>query len=191
MYLKHQKYTACKATICLLALALLLGGCATHKYAQPHREKPRCLIPGSAAKHINISVNADGKPEFDNFVCPGGPHNNPGDICNGLNERPDIKFILTGPDARSWQFVDFQLSGNGLDWPGELPKGAYSDFEFGTDEALNEGRPFWSVTRNSMHVQNNNCHQFTVHYKLILENPETGERRIVDPIMDNTGSQLQ
>jgi hypothetical protein len=188
MYIKHQKFTACKASFCSLTLALFFCGCAV---AQNNSSKPACLMPGSAAKHIEIVVDADSKPEFaGGNACPGKAEAKAGDICMSINEKPDIKFTKTGEDKDQWEFIDFQLSGNGEDWPGDLPIGVYSDFEFGSDVSLQTGRPYKKVNGDFMHVQNNNCHEFTVHYRLTLQNSTTSEVVRLHPVMDNTGSQF-
>lgn len=188
MNIDQQQFNVCKATICPLMLVLLLGGCAIQKYSRPLS----CPHSGSADKHITIVVNDEDKPEFkDNHCPPSGPYNKPGDICNGLNIKPDIRFILTGGNASTWEFVDFRLSEDGENWPGNLPLGVASDFQFASTADLKAGRPEWTVTGNTMHIENNNCFEFTVYYRLLLENPATGERRLVDPIIDNTGNNLE
>jgi hypothetical protein len=188
MYLKQQKFTACKASVCSLTLALFFCGCAVAQNGPP---KPDCLVPGKAAKHIDILVDANSQPKFaGGNACPGKAGAKDGDICMSINEKPDIKFTKTGDDKDKWEFVEFQLSGNGVDWPGVLPAGVYSDFEFGSDTALQTGRPYWTVNGHYMHVQNNNCHEFTVHYRLILKNGTTDEVVVLHPVMDNTGTQI-
>lgn len=188
MNVKQHQFTACKATICSLTLALFFCGCAVAQNGPP---KPECLTPGNAAKHIDIVIEADSEPKFaGGNACPGKADAKAGDICMSINEKPDIKFTKTGDDKDKWEFVDFQLSGNGEDWPGDLPIGVYSDFEFGSDVALQTGRPHKNVNGYFMHVQNNNCHEFTVHYRVTLQNSATGEVVRLHPIMDNTGTQL-
>jgi len=152
--------------------------------------KPACLSPGSAAKHIDINVFSGSEPEFAAAnACPGNASAKDGDICMAINEKPDVRFIKQGADKSDWEFVDFQLSSDGESWPGNLPVGAYSDFEFGSDDALLTGRPYFSISGNSMLVQNNNCHEFTVHYRITLKNTTTNEVIRLHPVMDNTGTQ--
>lgn len=191
MNVNQQQFTACKATICSLTLGLFFCGCAVAQNGPP---KPACLTPGNAAKHIDIVIEADSEPKFaaGSNLCPSNsPHKDPGDICMSINEKPDIKFTKKGADKDKWEFVDIQLSAEKDKWPwvGALPIGVYSDFEFGSDTALQTGKPYWSKQGDySMHVQNNNCHEFTVYYRLTLKNSDTDKIVRLHPVMDNTGT---
>jgi len=151
-----------------------------------------CLSPGSAAKQIRVKIDVDTNlPYFDNKIdCASGPvHPNAGSICLDINVKPDMKFLLTGPGASDWDFVEFQLSGNGLDWPGTLPLGVYSDFQFDSDAALQTGKPYVKISSATMHVQNNNCHEFLVEYRIVLKNDDEPPLFVrLHPVMDNRGT---
>ncbi len=150
---------------------------------------PSCLSPGAAAKFIDIDIAAGADPVFAAAnSCPGSADAKDGDICISVNEKPDIRFIKQGADKAKWEFIDFQLSDDGVSWPGVLPAGAYSDFQFGSDTALNTGRPFYKINGNSMLVQNNNCHEFKVNYRVTLKKTATGKVIRLHPVMDNKGT---
>jgi len=171
-------------TSLLIFITTLLFG------ANAFAAKPACLSPGAASKHIDINIYAGSDPVWasDN-KCPGNAAAKDGDICMSINEKPDIKFILKGADKGDWEFIDFQLSADGITWPGTLPVGAYSDFEFGSDAALNTGKPYFSLSGPSMHVQNNNCHEFTVYYRVTLKETSSGKVVRLHPVMKNTGTE--
>jgi len=153
-----------------------------------------CLHPGSqAATQIDIVINSvTNLPEFENTIdCVGGSGNTsqPGNVCLDIGKRPDLKFHLKGPGANDWEFVDFQLSGNGNDWPGTLPLGVYSDFQFDSDNGLQTGRPYVTINGNNMSVQNNNCHEFDVYYRITLKKdgvPPIWYR--IHPLIQNRGT---
>ena len=177
-----------------LAVILILTACALPAVqAQP--QIPACLGNAAAATDVNIVINND-LPKFNNKIpCSlgQGPQGD-GDICLDINKKPDLKFNITGPNNPKWKFVEIQLSGDGENWPGELPLGAYSDFEFGSDAALQVGKPYARISGpddkpgNLMQVRNNNCHQFQVYYRILLKNTVTNEYYYLHPIMDNRGS---
>lgn len=155
-----------------------------------------CLSPGSAAKQINVrvdikNVDSKGLPYFDNKIdCSSAPiHPDKGSICLDVNAKPDMRFFLTGPDHTDWEFVEFQLSGDGVNWPGTLPHGVYSDFQFDSDAGLQTGKPFVKMAGFTMHVQNNNCHEFLVNYRIVLKNKDVPPIFVrLHPVMDNRGT---
>jgi len=148
-----------------------------------------CLTPGSAAKFIKIDIAEDADPVFaDGNLCPGSADPKDGDICIDINEKPDIRFVKKGHDKGKWEFIDFQLSSNKVIWPGVLPAGAYSDFQFGSDLGLITGRPVYRIQGESMLVQNNNCHEFTVYYRVVLKHVNTNKVVRLHPVMDNKGT---
>jgi hypothetical protein len=149
---------------------------------------PPCLTPGAAAKFIDIEIGAGLDPVF-TFVnaCPGSPGVK-GAICNSINEKPDVRFIKKGTDKAKWEFIDFQLSSDDVNWPGVLPAGVYSDFQFGSDPRLMTGRPEYKLAGNSMLVQNNNCHEFTVYYRVVLRHVTSNKVVRLHPVFDNKGT---
>lgn len=151
-----------------------------------------CLSPGSAAKQINVKIDSvTNLPYFDNKIdCASGTvHPDPGSICLDVNVKPDMRFMLTGKGASDWEFVEFQLSGDGVDWPGTLPAGVYSDFQFDSDAALLTGKPYVKIVGATMHVQNNNCHEFQVKYRITLKNDDDPPLFVrLHPVMDNRGT---
>jgi hypothetical protein len=178
-----------------LAAILILTACALPGL----QAQPSCLGPAAAATNVDIVIGAGGLPEFDSRIfCLGeDPTINPknGNICLDINKKPDLRFNLKGPGANAWQFVEIQLSGDGESWPGELPLGAYSDFEFGSDAALQTGKPHAQIAGvnggkgNQMKVRNNNCHEFEVYYRILLKQPgATDVYYYLHPMMDNRGS---
>jgi hypothetical protein len=149
-----------------------------------------CLQPGAAAKHIDIVLDDNDKPEFDNGIKCASDSGSPpkGNICSEMNEKPDIRFFLKEGAEDVWEFVGMQLGQDGTNWPGNLPLGAYSDFDFDSDVALLTGWPHVTKAGNNMHVQNNNCHEFTVHYRVILRNKENPlDIFRLHPVVDNRG----
>jgi len=146
-----------------------------------------CVTGIGALQQINVDVPEDGSPDFANNACPKNPEK--GNVCNSLNVKPDFKFRLTGPDAEKWKFVRIELGENANAWPGTLPIGVYSDFEFDSDEGLLTGRPTVNLIADDrqMKVQNNNCHNFTVHYRLVLINSD-GEYIRLHPVIENEGT---
>lgn len=173
--------------------AFTLSACAAAEPMPPREEneKPACLSPGNKAFHVDIVLDDNDEPAFDTtFQCanPTNPQSGKGDVCIGINDRPDLQFKLLGGANTGWKFVELELSGDGESWPGVLPPGAYSDFEFGSDAALLTGKPHVSINGATMHVQNNNCHEFTVHYRVVLENKETGAIFRMHPILVNRGT---
>ena len=116
-----------------------------------------------------------------------------GNICLDIYKKPDLRFHLTGPGSNQWEFVGIQLSGDNQDWPGKLPLGTYSDFQFGSDAALQAGKPHVNINGAQMHVPNNNCHAFKVYYRVLLRRPAQQDNVPDDyyylhPMMDNRGS---
>lgn len=175
-------------------VALALGGLSACASAQPPAamtSPASCLSASPAPTIVKVKVDG-GLPEFeDEAVCavdplPGSP--SPGRVCVDINKRPDLRFVLNGPDATKWKFRGIQLSADGVSWGGALPLGAYSDFDFASDAALLAGTPHATITGNTMHVKNNNCHEFTVHYRVILEN-DKGEVIRLHPIIVNRGTE--
>ncbi len=148
-----------------------------------------CVTSAGGAQQIDVNVLEDGIPEFENDFCPGKAVKNKGDVCNALNKKPDFKFKLKGPDKDKWEFVRIELGENATTWPGTLPIGAYSDFEFDSDVGLLSGRPAITLNGNAsqMSVRNNNCHNFTVHYRLVLINSD-GEYIRLHPVIENEGT---
>ena len=153
--------------------------------------QPSCLTPGSAAKKINVKIDAVTQLPyfFDKIDCVSPPvHPGMGSVCLDVNVKPDLKFMLTGAGAADWEFVEFQLSGDGVNWPGTLPPGAYSDFQFDSDAGLQIGKPFVKIVGATMKVQNNNCHEFLVYYRIVLKNNAVPPLFIrLHPVMDNRG----
>ncbi len=148
-----------------------------------------CLTPGAAAKFIEIEIGSGLDPVFaSGNACPGNPGATDGDICISINEKPDVRFVKKGTDMAKWEFIDFQLSSDNVNWPGVLPAGAYSDFQFGSDPGLITGRPVYRLQGNSMLVQNNNCHEFKVYYRVVLKHVNTNKVVRLDPAMDNKGT---
>jgi len=100
-------------------------------------------------------------------------------------------FQLEGDNIKDWKLVRMELGENDSNWPGNLPAGAFSDFEFDTDKGLKAGHPFVKLNRKKtrMQVKNNNCHEFVVHYRLVLEDPQ-GNEQMLHPIIDNKGTGL-
>ena len=151
-----------------------------------------CLTPGSASTQIDVKIDGmTNLPIFDNNInCGSGPqHVDPGSICLDVNVKPDMKFKLTGAGSSDWEFVEFQLSGDGVNWPGTLPLGAYSDFQFDSDAGLQTGKPAVKIVGTLMKVQNNNCHEFLVNYRIVLKNNDTPPLFVrLHPVMDNRGT---
>lgn len=172
-----------------LVVILILTACALPGV----QAQNSCLGPGNAPTNVNIVIGANGLPEFDNriFCAEENPASNPrnGNICLDVGQKPVLKFHLTGPGSNAWQFVELQLSGDNQNWPGELPLGAYSDFEFASDAALQTGKPHVTINGAQMEVRNNNCHEFKVWYRILMRKPGTTDFfYYLHPIMDNRGS---
>jgi hypothetical protein len=157
--------------------------------------KPVCLSPAAAATQIDVEMTATGYPQ----IKPGSKKNCPdqpasygadGYFCVDINKQSNMRFHLTNTAATNWKFIGFQLSEGGTEWPGQLPVGVYSDFEFGTENAINNGTPYVKINAagNMMTVDNNNCHDFTVHYRLIFENA-AGDFFRLHPVARNRGTE--
>lgn len=143
-----------------------------------------------AAKTVEINVDINGIPTFADHACASrGSNAKKGDICSIKNERPVIKFKFDGDNTTGWEFVRIELSGDNTSWPGQLPAGAFSDFEFDTDAGLKAGTPYVKLRwgGRTMEVRNNNCHEFEVHYRLILKNP-AGVEKELHPVIENKGT---
>ena len=160
--------------------------------------KPGCLSPTAAATKIEIEV-IDDFPKFKANERKTCPDENSADVddgyfCFDINKKSNMKFHITKPpsptDSTDWAFVGIQLSGNGADWPGQLPLGAYVDYEFGTENNLNNGTPFAVINGadNMMTVSNNNCHEFTVYYRLVFKNT-AGDFFRLHPVARNRGTE--
>ena len=145
---------------------------------------------GRAAKIVQIEVDDSGNPFFSDHACASRGNNaKKGDICSAKNEKPVLKFKLEGSNARDWELVRLELSENGTSWPGNLPAGAVSDFEFDSTAGLNAGTPFvkLSWSKKTMEVKNNNCHDFEVHYQVVLKDP-AGDEQKLHPVIENKGT---
>ena len=145
---------------------------------------------GRAAKTIEIKVNDEGKAYFSDHACASrGGSAKKGDICSAKNEKPILKFKLDGSNARDWELVRIELGENDASWPGNLPAGAFSDFEFDTDAGLKAGTPYvkLSWSKKTMEVRNNNCHDFEVNYRIVLKDPDGAEQKL-HPVIENKGT---
>ena len=150
-----------------------------------------CLQPGAAAKQIDIALYGTNLVFENKHACAGGkgaPNN--GDVCMNINEKSDLRFLLKANASQDWKIIGFQLSDDGISWPGTLPLGAYSDFQFDSDTGLLTGTPYVEINPNGnqMTVQNNNCHEFEVHYRVSLENKNNGEIVRLHPVIKNRGT---
>jgi len=112
-----------------------------------------------------------------------------GDICVEKKGKPLLEFQLDGRNAKGWELVRFELGQNDSNWPGDLPDGAISDFEFDTDAGLRAGHPYVKLNgkKDKMQVKNNNCHKFVVHYRVVLKDRD-GVEQTLHPILDNKGT---
>ncbi len=148
-----------------------------------------CLSSGRASKPVHIRIDANAKPFFHDHACKSKPNSRKGDICSTKREKPVLKFMLEGQRARDWELVRLELGQNDSSWPGNLPAGAFSDFEFDTDAGLKAGHPYVVLNpkKNEMKVKNNNCHAFEVHYRVVLKDP-AGNEQTLHPIIDNKGT---
>jgi len=151
--------------------------------------KNGCMSNSRAAHTVYISLDSSGDPQFDDHVCPSAASPKAGDICVADKVRAILKFRFARNSADDWEFVRIELGEDDTNWPGTLPAGVYSDFEFDTDAGLAAGHPYVDLSRNKrvMEIRNNNCHQFGVHYRVILKDPE-GNEHPLHPIMDNKGT---
>jgi hypothetical protein len=189
----NKSFSHFKIMIALtLASGMCVFGSACAVAAEVAVAGDSCLSPGSAAKQINVKIDSETDlPYFDNKIdCGSGPaYPGAGSICLDVNVKPDMKFMLTGPGASDWEFVEFQLSGDGVNWPGTLPPGVYSDFQFDSDTGLQTGKPNVKKVGATMHVQNNNCHEFLVNYRIVLKNEDVPPLFVrLHPVMDNRGT---
>lgn len=149
-----------------------------------------CVTGAGAPQEIIVEVTGAGAdPAFKNDFC--GAAKGKGSVCNGLNQKPDFKFKLEDASDEDWKFVRLELSGDGTNWPGTLPPGAYSDFLFDSDDGLLTGRPSVDVIADGaqMKVQNNNCHAFTVYYRVVMKNG-AGKFVRLHPVIENGGTEF-
>lgn len=149
-----------------------------------------CVTGGASAKVINVEVPEGGLPEFVDDECGG--MKGKGAVCNDINQaKPNMRFKLDDKSVDGWEFVRVELSGDGTTWPGTLPLGVYSDFTFDSDEGLYSGQPaveFIGMGKDDIRVDNNNCHNFTVHYRLVLKNSDGNFYRL-HPVIENGGTE--
>ena len=157
--------------------------------------QPSCLTPGGGVTPINVEVDASNAIAIaSKKLCLGqvaANHSN-GYFCVELNTQSKLKFHLTHDPAatKAFKFIGFQLSVDGVQWPSTLPLGAYSDFEFGTQKALANAKPYAKINGagNMMDIQNKNCHFYRVYYRLILQDTASDDVVYVHPAIDNRGT---
>ena len=164
-----------------LALGMALAGPAL---AQSCNEPPR------NAQNVSLGI-VNGVPDFTNKFC-SEPGSQPGDLCNGIGDRPRMVFKLQGQGANQWRFVRMELSVDGASWSNpRLPSGVYEDLGFSSDpNDPNRVRGWPPVSINGsgrqMTVRNDNCHAFDIHYRLLLEST-SGEQVYAHPRLRNGG----
>ena len=148
-----------------------------------------CMDSARVKKVIHIQVDENQQAYFHDHACSPTPTRANGDICVEKNGKPLLVFRLEGRNAKGWELVRFELGQNDSSWPGDLPDGAFSDFEFDTDAGLRAGHPYVKLNskKNKMEVKNNNCHKFIVHYRVVLKNMD-GQEQTLHPILDNKGT---
>ena len=167
------------------ALTLMLGAAAAGPgYAQSCSEPPR------NPQNVGLEV-VNGQPVFTNRFC-NDPGSRPGDLCNEIGDRPRMVFKLQGQGANQWRFVRMELSVDGSNWSNPaLPAGVYDDLGFSgdpNDPDRVRGWPPVSINGSGrqMEVRNDNCHEFDIHYRLLLEST-SGEQVYAHPRLRNGG----
>jgi len=165
--------------------ALLLAFFISETQAQSCNEPPR--------NPQNVVINVvDGQPEFSNKFCDEAG-SAPGDLCNAIGSRPRMVFKLQGNGANRWEFVRMELSADGTSWNQPvLPQGAYDDLGFSTDPNNQDRRNGWpqatfNGNKRQMTVRNDNCHEFDIHYRLVLRNND-GSEVFLHPRIRNGGT---
>jgi hypothetical protein len=149
-----------------------------------------CNEPPRNAQNVGLEI-VNGQPAFTNRFC-NEPGSQPGDLCNEIGDRPRMVFRLQGQGANQWRFIRMELSADGQNWSNPLlPAGVYEDLGFSDDPGDPDrvrGWPPVSVNGGGrqMEVRNDNCHQFDVHYRLLLEST-SGEQVYAHPRLRNSG----
>lgn len=174
----HPKLLCASLTL-LISVAVAVPG-----HAQSCSEPPR------NPQNVGLEI-VNGQPAFTNRFC-NEPGSQPGDLCNEIGARPRMVFKLQGQDANRWRFVRMELSLDGQSWSNpSLPAGAYEDLGFSSDPGDPDrirGWPPASINGGGrqMTVRNDNCHEFDIHYRLLLES-ESGDKVYVHPRLRNGG----
>jgi hypothetical protein len=171
-----------RSTITLVCVASLLTVQQVHAQA--------CNQPPRNPQNVSVQI-IGGAPTFTNRFCSdsGG---RPGDLCNGVGDRPRMVFMLQGAGASEWRFVRMELSVDGSSWTNPaLPAGVYSDLGFSSNPADPNRVRGWPPTSingagNQMTVRNDNCNAFDIHYRLVLRH-ESGREEYLHPRLENKG----
>ncbi|MEE4175090.1 MAG: hypothetical protein V2I57_12630 [Xanthomonadales bacterium] len=149
-----------------------------------------CNEPPRNPQNVSLGI-VNGAPDFTNKFC-NEPGSRPGDLCNEIGDRPRMVFKLQGEGVNDWRFVRMELSVDGANWSNpRLPAGAYDDLGFSSDPGDPDrvrGWPPVSINGSGrqMTVRNDNCHEFDIHYRLLLEN-RSGEQVYAHPRLRNRG----
>jgi hypothetical protein len=149
-----------------------------------------CSEPPRNPQNVRVEI-VDGEPVFTNHFCPSA-NGAPGDLCNAFGDRPRMVFKLQGPGSNPWRFLRMELSADGTDWNNpSLPDGVYEDLGFSSDPGDGDRVRGWPpVSLNGsgkqMTVRNDNCFEFDVYYRLILEH-EDGRQVPLHPRLRNRG----
>ena len=171
-------------------LSYLSAFCGVLLLAGSPAEAQDCTSPPRNAQNVAVEV-VDDTPSFINRFCTG-PGSRNGDLCNAAGARPEMVFRLQGAGAATWAFVRMELSADGSNWSSpNLPAGAYDDLGFSSDPSDPDrvrGWPPVSLSGNGrqMTVQNDNCHAFEVHYRLLLRSDD-GREVYLHPRLENGG----